>query len=70
MPEKRHLRNAEDAENGMKAVTQGGKGRNTAASADRKDKGRAGKDGKQADTGKPKSPAARNADIPQHVVQR
>ncbi|MCM0273127.1 DEAD/DEAH box helicase [Bacteroides fragilis] len=36
---------------------QGGKGRNTAASADRKDKGRAGKDGKQADTRKAQKPS-------------
>ena len=36
---------------------QGGKGRNTAASADRKDKGRAGKDRKQADTRKAQKPS-------------
>lgn len=36
---------------------QGGKGRNTAASADRKDKGRASKDGKQADTRKAQKPS-------------
>ena len=36
---------------------QGGKGRNTATSADRKDKGRAGKDRKQADTRKAQKPS-------------